>query len=107
MQRFLLLCGQLSNSAFSTSGRTVPCTCSILSKCILLGWSSLTLTGQSSPFRDLSSFGYEAIQQLEEMESAERVHMAHLALSGKATWHDAASCRSTGQWLSFCCHSGG
>ena len=39
--------------------------------------------------RDLTSFGYKAIQQLEETESAERVKAVHLALSGKATWRGA------------------
>ena len=40
--------------------------------------------------RHLTAFGFDAAQALEETDSAARRHVVHIALSGKATWKDAA-----------------
>ena len=40
--------------------------------------------------QDLTAFGFDAAQYLEETDAATRRHTAHIALSGKATWKDAA-----------------
>ena len=39
--------------------------------------------------RDLTAFGFDAAQALEETDAATRRNMIHIALSGKATWKDA------------------